>query len=119
MSTSLDTGSLTSLHWIGVVLAAVSGVVHLVLGVRFFPSPFGISFLIATAGFAVGIAAVLLNYRRRQFYAVGSVFTLGQIVIFAWTVVQGINTLGPIAIVDKAAQIGLVAVLVVLLRRER
>ncbi|WP_136592289.1 DUF7475 family protein [Salinigranum halophilum] len=114
---SLDTDSLTTLHWVGIALAAVSAVVHLVLGVRFLPGAFGISFLVATVGFAVGIGAVLVNYRRRLFYLVGVPFTAGQVVIFAVTVVQGINELGPIAIVDKAAQVGLVAVLVVLLRR--
>ncbi len=114
---TLDTDSLTTLHWIGVAFAAVSGIVHLVLGVRFFPDPFGISFLVATAGFAAGIAAILLNYRRRLFYAVGIPFTAGQVVIFAWTVVQGINDLGPIAIVDKVAQLGLIVVLVLLLQR--
>jgi hypothetical protein len=118
MSSSIDTGSMTTLHWVGVALAAVSGIVHLVLGVRFLPGTFGISFLIATVGFAAGIAAVLMNYRRRLFYLVGIPFTAGQIVIFAWTVVQGINSLGPIAIVDKVAQLGLVVVLVLLLQRE-
>jgi hypothetical protein len=116
--TSIDTDSMTTLHWIGVALAAVSGIVHLVLGVRFLPGAFGISFLVATVGFAAGIAAVLVNYRRRLFYLVGVPFTAGQVVIFAWTVVQGINSLGPIAIVDKAAQVGLIVVLVVLLQRD-
>ncbi|AUV83623.1 hypothetical protein C2R22_19875 [Salinigranum rubrum] len=115
---TLDTDSMTTLHWIGVALAAVSGIVHLVLGVRFLPGAFGISFLVATVGFAAGIAAILLNYRRRLFYAVGIPFTAGQVVIFAWTVVQGINELGAIAIVDKVAQIGFIVVLVLLLQRD-
>jgi hypothetical protein len=118
MSSAIDTDSMTTLHWIGVALAAVSGIVHLVLGIRFLPGAFGISFLVATAGFAAGIAAILLDYRRRLFYLVGIPFTAGQIVIFAWTVVQGINSLGPIAIVDKGAQIAFVVVLVLLLQRE-
>jgi hypothetical protein len=118
MSSAIDTDSMTTLHWIGVALAAVSGIVHLVLGIRFLPGAFGISFLVATAGFAAGIAAVLLDYRRRSFYLLGIPFTAGQIVIFAWTVVQGINELGPIAIVDKVAQIALIVVLVLLLQRE-
>ena len=118
MSSALDTESMTTLHWVGIALAAVTGIIHLVLGVRFLPGAFGISFLIATAGFAAGIVAILVNYRRRLFYAVGIPFTAGQVVIFAWTVVQGINSLGPIAIVDKLAQIGFIVVLVLLLRQE-
>jgi hypothetical protein len=117
MSSRIDTSSLTTVHYVGIALAALSGVVHLVLGVAALPSAFGVSFLVATVGFAVGIAMVVLNVHRRLAYLVGVPFVLGQVVIFAATVVQGLNQLSPVAAVDKLAQLALVAVLVVLLRR--
>lgn len=111
----VETGSLSRLHLIGILLAGVSGVLHLYLGALFVPSPMGISFVVAGIGFLAGCAAVVANYRRPLVYLLGIPFTLGQVV--AWYVVNApdFSTLG---YVDKAAQIGLVAVLVALYRRE-
>ncbi|MDS0295966.1 DUF7475 family protein [Halogeometricum luteum] len=117
MASRIDTSSLTTLHYVGIALAALSGVIHLVLGVPSLPTAFGVSFLVAAVGFGVGIAMVALNVRRRLAYLVGIPFVLGQVVIFAYTVVQGLNQLSPVAAVDKLAQLALVAILVVLLRR--
>jgi hypothetical protein len=72
---------MTPLHWAGVVLAAITGVLHLGLGVSFGLSAFGISFIVAGLGFLVGAAAVLVDYRRRLVYLLGIPFTLGQVVI--------------------------------------
>lgn len=118
MSSRIDTSSLTTLHYVGIALAALSGVIHLVLGVASLPTAFGVSFLVAAAGFAVGIAMVALNVRRRLAYLVGIPFVLGQIVIYGVTVAQGLNELSPVAVGDKLAQLVLVGVLVVLLRRD-
>lgn len=118
MSSRLDTASLTTLHYVGIALAALSGVIHLVLGVGALPSPFGVSFLVAAVGFAVGIALVALNVRRRLAYLAGIPFVLGQLAIYGATVLQGMNELSAVAVVDKLAQLALVGVLVVLLRRE-
>ncbi|MDS0300716.1 hypothetical protein NDI76_18365 [Halogeometricum sp. S1BR25-6] len=113
--TGVETASLSRLHLLGIALAAVSGVLHLYLGVLFVSSPLGWSFLFAGVGFLAGCAAVVLNFRRRLVYLLGIPFTLGQVV--AWYVVNApdFSTLG---YVDKAVQIGLVAVLVLLYRRE-
>jgi hypothetical protein len=110
----LRTESLTPLHWAGIALAAVSGVIHLWLGVSFFPESFGIAFLVAAAGFFVGIAAVLVDYRRRLMYGLGIPFTAGQIVL--WYLVNGLK-LAPVDVADKLAQLGLVVVLALLLSR--
>jgi hypothetical protein len=111
---SLATDSLTSLHWLGVGLAVITGLLHLGLGVSFGLTGFGISFVVAGLGFLAGVVALLVDYRRRLLYGLGIPFTLGQIVL--WYVVNApeFSTLG---IVDKVVQVALVAVLAVLWRR--
>ena len=109
--------SLTSLHWLGIALAVATGVLHLYLGVLFVPSGLGISFVVAAVGFVGGAGALALDVdvSRRPLYALGALWTLGQIV--AWYAVNApdFSTLG---YVDKAIQVALIAVLVVLIRRE-
>lgn len=106
--------SLTSLHWAAVALAAITGVVHLWLGVSFIDSAMGIAFLVASVGFFAGVAAVVADYRRRQVYLLGIPFTAGQIPIWFAVNWPEISTLG---IADKAVQVALITVLVVLYRR--
>jgi hypothetical protein len=117
---SLALGSLESLHWIGIGLAAITGVLHFVLAALFIPQPLGVAFLVAGLGFSAGIAAIVLDYRRRLFYALGIPFTLGQIVLWYVFNADKINAgdIGTIGAVDKVAQVLFVAVLVVLYRRE-
>jgi hypothetical protein len=118
---SLDVASLDGLHWVGIVAALVSAAVHLLLGVRMLPSGMGLSFVLAGLGFLGAIALLLLDYRRRTVYAVGIPFTLVQIVL--WYYVNFVSLgksfpgdIGTLGAVDKAAQLVLLAVLVVLLR---
>ncbi|WP_435094241.1 DUF7475 family protein [Halorubrum sp. N11] len=119
---TIDIGSLNGLHWVGIVAALVSAAVHLLLGVRMFPSPMGVSFVLAGLGFIGGVGLLAIDYRRRAVYTVGIVFTLVQIVL--WYVVNfagGTKSfpadVGTLGAVDKVAQVVLVAVLIVLLRR--
>ncbi len=111
----LRTGSLTSLHWLGIVLALVSGVIHLVLGVAGLPSPLAISFVLAAGGFFGAVVLVLLDYRRRVVYLVGIPFVAVQFVLYF--VLNWPNVWNPGGIVDKVAQAVLIVVLVVLYRR--
>jgi hypothetical protein len=128
MSTATDSGlfdlqTLTPLHYAGILLAAISGVIHLRLGVGFAPSPLGISFLFAGVVFLVASAAILANYRRRLLYGLGIPFTAGQIVIW-----YGVNfaagpksfpaDVGTLGAIDKIAQVLLIVVLVALLRQD-
>lgn len=109
-------GGLTRLESVGVALAAVTALVHLVLGVGALPTPFGVSFLLAAAGFVAGIVAVVREYRRRLVYLLGIPFTLGQILLyvaFNWP-----DLFSPVGVLDKVVQASLVVVLVVLYRRE-
>ena len=109
------TESMTPLHWAGVVLAVVSGVLHLGLGASFGLNGFGISFVVAGVAFLVGAAAVVVDYRRRLFYMIGIPFTLGQVV--AWYVVNA-PSFSPLGLLDKAVQLAFVVVLVLLLRSD-
>jgi hypothetical protein len=115
---SLQTDSLTAVHWVGVVLALVSGVIHLGLGVGFLPSGFGIAFVLAGLGFFGAVALVLLNYRRRLVYLVGVPFTGIQIAIWyqVQVVQRGFLNLGTLDYVDKIAQGLLILVLLYLIR---
>lgn len=111
---ALATASLTTLHWIGIALAAITGGIHLWLGVSFVPSPLGIAFLFAGVVYVGAIAGVLLDVRRRLLYLLGIPFTAGQIPI--WLAANWPD-LGAIGIGDKVVQVALIAVLVVLYRR--
>lgn len=108
---------MSGLHWIGVALAAVTGVIHLWLAYAFLGDATGpaVAFLVAGVGFLVGAAAVLVDYRRRPVYALGVPFTVGQIVL--WYVLNR-PEFGTTGIADKVVQTLLVVVLVVLYRRE-
>lgn len=118
---ALQTDSLTTVHWVGVVLALVSGAIHLYLGVSFLSSPLGIAFLLAGLGFFGAVALVVLDVRRRLVYLAGVPFTGLQIAV--WYQVQvaqrGLFNLGALDYVDKAAQVGLIVILLYLIREER
>ncbi|MFC7249451.1 hypothetical protein ACFQJ5_06325 [Halomicroarcula sp. GCM10025324] len=128
MSTATESGSmnlegLEPLHYLGIVLAALSGVIHLWLGISFVPSPLGFSFLFAGVVFLLASVGVATNYRRGLLYRLGIPFTAGQIVI--WYVLNfaaGPKSfpadVGALGAVDKLAQVGLLVVLVLLLMRE-
>jgi hypothetical protein len=111
---ALATESMTPLHWAGVVLAVVTGVLHLGLVAAFGLSTLGVSFLLAGVGYLVGVAAVLVDYRRRLFYALGIPFTLGQIGLWYAFNAPEFSALG---LFDKVVQVALVGVLVTLYRR--
>ncbi|MGM0399617.1 MAG: DUF7475 family protein [Halobacteriota archaeon] len=113
--TSIRTESLTGLHWIAIVLALVTGMIHLVLGVSFISDPMGWSFLFAGVVFLAAIVAVLYDYRRRLIYLLGIPFTGGQIV--AWYVVNA-PEFSPLGIGDKVVQLVLIVVLALLYTRE-
>jgi hypothetical protein len=114
----LETRSLTPLHWIAVALALVTGVVHLALGVLFFPGGLGVAFLLAGFGFLGGVVLFLLDYRRRQLYPTGVAFTAVQIVLYLLINPPSFPDVPPAEAIDKVAQILLVVALVVLYRRE-
>ncbi|WP_423750685.1 DUF7475 family protein [Salinirarus marinus] len=113
----LETGSLTPLHWAAVVLAVVTGVIHLVLGVMFFPGGLPVAFLLAGAGYFGAVVLFLRNYRRRQLYLAGVGYTALQIVLYLLVNQRSDPAVSPVEGIDKAAQVLLIVVLVVLYRR--
>ena len=114
-----DIESLTPLHWIAAVCAAITGIIHLFLGFSFLTSPLGWSFFAAAGGFFLGIMLLMLNIRRRLLYLVGIPFTGIQIPL--WWFINAIEPadlleLG-IGVTDKIVQVVLIVVLVVLFTR--
>lgn len=115
----LQTESLTPLHWIAILSALVSAAIHLVIGIGIMPSTLGVSFLLATGGFVGAVLLVLFDIRRRLVYTAGIPFTGVQIVLwYLLNDISGLGDIGALDAADKAAQLLLIAVLVVLLRRE-
>ncbi len=119
----VEIDSLTGLHWLGILLAAITGVIHIFLGVSFISSSLGVPFLLAGLGFFGAIALVLLDIRRRAVYALGVPFTAIQLVLwyyfnFAVGPKSFPGEIGAMGAVDKIAQIVLILVLIVLLRGE-
>lgn len=119
MSTAIETDAVTPLHWIVVGLAALTGVIHLALGIMFFPGVQPVAFLLAGLGFFGGIFLFLRDYRRQQLYLGGVLFTALQIILYLWLNQRVQPTISPIEAIDKTAQVLLIALLIVLYRRER
>jgi hypothetical protein len=114
--------SLDGPHWVGIGAAFVTAAIHLLLGVRLVPSGLGVSFVLAGLGFLGAIVLVIVEYRRRAVYAVGIPFTAIQIVLWYYVnFAAGSKSfpadVGALGAADKLAQVVLIAVLIVLLRR--
>ena len=114
----IDTSSLTWMHWLAGALALISGIIHLVLGVRFIEDPTGIPFILAGLGFIGGVILGLFDYRRRLLYLVGVVFVAAQIVAYYFINYLNQPAISPVEAIDKVAQVVLIVLLVVLYRRE-
>ncbi|WP_416838566.1 hypothetical protein [Haloferax sp. DFSO52] len=114
---------LSRLDYLGVVLAAITGLVHLVLGAAALSQnlgdPLALAFIGAAAGFAGGIVAVLRGSEQTRRWAIllGMPFVAGQIVLYV--ALNWPDIFSVVGIVDKLVQIALLAVLVVLYRQER
>lgn len=91
------------LHWAGIVLAAITGAIHLYL----FTTEDWLPFVLAVVGFYAAIGLLLLNVNRLYLYPLGIAYTASQIVGYL------VMPLGPmwIGIVDKAVQVTLIAIL--------
>ncbi|WP_299331270.1 DUF7475 family protein [Haloplanus sp.] len=111
-----ETASLTTLHRVGIALAAITGVIHLAFGALAIDTAQGISFVLAGIAFFVAAGLVVVDYRRRLIYLVGIPFTAVQIVLYFY--LNWPNVISPLGIGDKVVQTGLIAILVVLYRRE-
>lgn len=128
MSTATSDGlveldGLGPLHYVGMVAALVTGLVHLQLGIGFISSPLGLSFLFAGIVFVLAVLAIAVDYRRKLLYQLGIPFTIGQIVLWYLLNFAGGSKsfpadVGTLGVIDKVAQVLLVIVLGLLLRQE-
>lgn len=107
-----------SLEYAVVVLAAVSGLIHLYEGLEDYgEGVLPILFLLAGVGFFVWIALLVLGMRGRWIYAAGFLFTAIQFV--AYFLLRWPQVFETIGLVDKAVQLVLLFVLVAVYRRKR
>ena len=107
-----ETASLTGLHWLAIVLAFLTGVIHVFVGVVGGRLPL----TLAGLGFFGAIVLFLADVRRQLLYVVGIVYTGIQVVL--WLVVQA-GEYTTIGYVDKAIQVVLIAILAYLYWHER
>lgn len=106
----IETVSMDSRDWAASPLAAVTGVIHLYVGVtRSRPSLF-----LAGLGFFGGLGLFLAGYRRRVVALAGVGYVLVQIVL--WLVFQQ-GEYTAIGVLDKAVQTALVLLLLSVYRR--
>lgn len=118
MSAPLETESLTPVHWLAIVLAVITGAIHLVLGIQFFPGAQPVAFLLAGLGFLGAVVLFLFDYRRRVLYVVGVPFVALQIGLWLWLNQRVQPAISPVEAIDKSAQVILIGLLIVLYRRE-
>lgn len=101
---SLDTGSLTRTHWLAILLAIATGVIHVYAGVGEGRLPVAL----AGVGFLGAVVLFLLGYRRTLLYVAGIVYTAIQIPL--WYVVKA-GEYTTIGYVDKSIQVGFIVLL--------
>jgi hypothetical protein len=107
---SLETGSLTRIHWLAILLAVATGVIHVYAGIVEGRIPVSI----AGVGFLGGVVLFLFDYRRRVLYLVGVVYTGIQIPLWYVAKVGEFTLLG---YADKAVQIVIIILLAYLYLR--
>jgi hypothetical protein len=112
MSSRLETSSLTRLHWLAVALTAITGIIHVGIGVRFSD----VLLLLAGLGFLGAIGLFLLDVERQLLYLAGIPYTGIQFVLYF--VQNWPNVVSPVGILDKVVQVALLVVLVALYRRD-
>lgn len=108
----IETDSLTTTHWIAILLVLATGVIHVYAGLTEGRIPVSI----AGVGFLGAAVVFLLNYRRPLLYPAGIVYTAVQFPLWYVAKAGEYTTLG---YVDKTLQGVLIVVLAYLYWRER
>lgn len=107
------------LHWVAVLLAATTGVIHLLLGLLSIPEPLGVAALLAAGGFAGGIVLFTIGFHRRLVLVAAVPYTASQILLwYALNEPTGIGDVSPLAAFDKVVQLLLIACVILLYTRE-
>ncbi|WP_231184269.1 hypothetical protein [Haladaptatus sp. DYF46] len=108
-----DTDGLTSLDYVGILLAAITGLIHLYEGVEDLGEGiFGILFILAGLGFFGAIVLLWMGFNRRVLYPVGIAYT--GIQFAAYFGLRWPNVYEPLGLVDKLVQLLLIVVLFLL-----
>ena len=107
----LELAALRPIHWIAVALAAITGAIHLGLGLLFVTDSLGVPFLLAGAGFFGAIGLFLVGYRRRLLYLLGVPYAAAQIALWLLINRPTPGTVTPVEAIDKLAQVALIVVL--------
>ncbi|MFH5797936.1 hypothetical protein [Haladaptatus sp. CMAA 1911] len=108
-----NTDGLTSLDYVGIVLAAITGLIHLYEGVEDLGEGiFGILFILAGLGFFGAIILLWVGFDRRVLYPVGIAYT--GIQFAAYFGLRWPNVYEPLGLVDKLVQLLLIVVLFLL-----
>jgi hypothetical protein len=112
VSSYTETDSLTTTHWLAILLVLITGVIHVYAG--FVEGRIPVS--LAGVGFLGAAVLFLLDYRRSLLYLVGIVYTAVQFPLWYVANVGEFTTLG---YVDKALQAALIVVLAYLYWKAR
>ena len=112
LSDTSGTESLTTIHWLAVLLVVATGAIHVYAGLVEGRIPV----LLAGVGFFGGIGLFLVDYRRPLLYLAGVVYTAVQFPL--WYVAKA-GEFTAIGSVDKAIQAVLVVTLLYLYWRQR
>lgn len=107
-----ETASFSTLHWLAVALAIVTGVIHVAAGL----TEGRIPVLLAGVGFLVAVGLFLADYRRPILYLVGIPYTAIQFPL--WYVAKA-GEFTAIGYADKVIQLVLIVALAVLYWRHR
>ena len=108
----VETRSLDAAHWLAVLLAISTGVVHVYAGLVEGRIPVAL----AGVGFLVAVALFLVDYRRPLLYLVGILYTAVQLPL--WYVVKA-GEYTTVGYLDKSIQVLLIVLLAYLYWRQR
>lgn len=111
-SSYIETDSLTTAHWLAILLVLITGVIHVYAG--FVEGRIPVS--LAGVGFLGAAVLFLLDYRRPLLYLVGILYTAVQFPLWYVAKVGEFTTLG---YVDKILQGTLIVVLAYLYWKAR
>lgn len=113
-----------SLHGAVLAFAVVSGLIHLVEGLKFllnstgtdFTTMLGVSLVLSALGFFSGVVFVVVGFLRWWVYRIAVPFTGSQIVVW-YLLNRPLDALDTLGIVDKLVQLAIIVGIVVILRR--
>lgn len=118
----LNLDGLTAVHWLAILFAAITGVIHLIVSIPALPGALGIAFVLAGLGFFGAIVLLLYTSGRYRLwlYVAGIPYTLAQVILY-YIIVEpaSIDDMTSLELVDKTVQLLLIVLLLYLAYTER